>query len=272
MRRLIWKAACSDSRLFELQQSGQAAYTPQINYLTPLTISPGNTVSIHSGISISLHSRYPPPVLFLVSKEAEIEAKTVYKLVELNDDIIGGRAAVNTLGLQTRQARTASKCLWFNPFSDILYFGPRSCLGTMLSTLKSGIPIHRIALELENIVNGDYGPHACCGGELKHQSCLQPFLGPQANYLTRRLRFLHGFTPLGATKRAFPGCPSLDEVFLLMNEASPFDPENLNTCVEFEKYTAEKPHYPLVGNFRLSMAAYTQHVLTTALSSFPEKE
>ncbi len=41
--------------------------------------------------------------------------------------------------------------------------------------------------------------------------------------------------------------------------------------VDFQRYTTKRPHYPLVGQVRKSMDAYTDHLLATTLSSFPEK-
>jgi hypothetical protein len=41
--------------------------------------------------------------------------------------------------------------------------------------------------------------------------------------------------------------------------------------VDFQRYTTDRPHYPLVGQVRMSMGAYTDRLLATTISSFPER-
>jgi hypothetical protein len=99
---------------------------------------------------------------------------------------------------------------------------------------------------------------------------LLPTLGPQVDLLTRKLRVMHGFALAGSTEKVFPGCPALNEVIVFMKEPGPFDHDiqDFNACAGFKNYTAGAPHYPLVGNTRMTMDAYTEYQSTTALAPF----
>jgi hypothetical protein len=172
--------------------------------------------------------------------------------------------------------------VWFNPESDVIYLGQETCLGVLVALLKSGLPIQRIAFDAEH---GNYGYHSCCDTAIVNKTCLQQFLGLQVNSLERRLRILHGFTIAGSTENIFPGCPSVKEVLLFMKAPGPFAPDIIDErdtgwcadnsnpfdCVEFQRYTTERPHYPLVGQVHMSMNAYTDYLLATTISSFPER-
>jgi hypothetical protein len=167
--------------------------------------------------------------------------------------------------------------MWFNPVSDVIYLGHKTCLGVLIALLKLGLPIQRIAFDAEG---GNYAYHSCCDAAIAKKTCLQPFLGHQVNWMERRLRILHGFTIAGSTENVFPGCPSLKEVLLFMKTPGPFDPEigwpvnnsNPLDCFFFQRYTTDRPHYPLVGQVRMSMGAYTDCLLATTISSFPESD
>jgi hypothetical protein len=62
----------------------------------------------------------------------------------------------------------------------------------------------------------------------------------------------------------------LNEVIVFMKEPGPVDHDiqDFNGCVGFKNYTADAPHYPLVGNTRLTMDAYAEYQSTTALAAF----
>ena len=250
------------TRLIEIEPDGHPK--------TPLTISPGRKMYIHSGFGLRFSSRHPAPALFYVSKEAHSEAKTVYKLVNFNSYRPEGPSP-------DPYARNVwTNLMWFNPLADIVYFGDKVCLGRMISVLQTGIEIHRVAVDVHDSSRSgncypcdNCYPCSCSHGD-SVPSILQPTLGSQIDLLTRKLRVLHGFALAGSTEKVFPGCPALSEVIVFMKEPGPVDHDILdfNGCVGFKNYTADAPHYPLVGNTRLTMDAYAEYQSTAALAAF----
>jgi hypothetical protein len=246
-----------------------------------LTLPLGNgTVSLHTGIGISLNSRYPAPILFFVSREAKSEAKATYKPIDCAADEVQNFNVSRRMLRSFSKRRSSGYRVWLNPESDVIYLGRETCLGVLVALLKLGLPIQRIAFDAEH---GKYGWHSCCDTAIANKTCLQQSLGPQVDSLLRRLRILHGFTIAGSTENVFPGCPSVKEVLLFMKTPGPFDPEitdehaqgwhvntsNPSDCVDFQRYTAERPYYPLVGQVHMSMNAYTDYLLATTISSIP---
>jgi hypothetical protein len=174
--------------------------------------------------------------------------------------------------------------VWLNPESDVIYFGPKTCLGGLIAFLKLGLPIQRIAFDAEARFDGNYCSRDCYHATIAGKTCLQPILGHQVDSLVSRLRILHGFNIAGSNENIFPGCPSLEEVLLFMKTPGPFDPEIRDVraegwwdysdppdYVDFQRYTTDRPHYPLIGLVRMSIDAYTDQLLATTLSSFSEK-
>jgi hypothetical protein len=256
IRRLIWTTSCMVTRLIEIESN--------VHSTTPLTISPGKNLNIHSGFGLTFSSRHPAPALFYVSKEAHSEAKTVYKLVNFNSYRPEGPSP------HPYARKVWKNPMWFNPLADIVYFGDHVCLGTMISVLQTGIEIHRVAVDVrDSSTGGNFYTCSCSHGD-SVPSILQPTLGPQIDLLTRQLRVLHGFALAGSTEKVFPGCPALNEVIVFMKEAGPFDHDiqDFDACAGFKNYTADAPHYPLVGITRLTADAYTEYQSTTALAPF----
>ena len=78
----------------------------------------------------------------------------VYKLVRFNSQIHHGGEAITILPSNSLvpqhnlEGVMARKYMWFNPLSDIIYFGSRSCFGTILSIVRSSLPIHRAAINV----------------------------------------------------------------------------------------------------------------------------
>ena len=81
------------------------------------------------------------PIPFQVSSEARAEAKKIYSLVNFTN--------VDEL----------YRPAWFNPASDIIYFGEGTCMKSIvrfLSKEAKAIPIERVAVYCSGIVAG------CC--------------------------------------------------------------------------------------------------------------
>jgi hypothetical protein len=231
---------------------------------------------------MSLKSRYPPPVLFFVSREAETEAKATYKPIDCAADKVPNFNISRRVLRSLSKRRPSGYRVWLNPESDVIYLGQETCLGVLVALLKLGLPIQRIAFDAEH---GNYRYYSCCDTAIANKTCLQQSLGPQVDFLVRRLRILHGFTIAGSTENVFPGFPSVKEVLLFMKTPGPFDPDIIDEhatgwsvndstpsdCVDFQRYTTERPHYPLVGQVHMNMNAYTDYLLATTISSFPER-
>jgi hypothetical protein len=264
LRLMIWQLACHQTRLIQLESD---KYT---------TVQP----ILYTGTHLSSKAHLRTPVLFYVSREAHDEAKMVYKLVRFNSQIQHGGEALTILpsnslvpqhGLEGVMAR---KYMWFNPISDIIYFGSESCFETILSIVRSSLPIHRVGIVVQD--------HLTTSCEATLPYCLQERLKTGHNQgLIHRLRILHGMALKEGMERLFPGCPALNEVFLFMTEEGPFDhilTENvrfngrIEECDGFEKYTAARPHFPTVGGSRLTMDAYKSHLLSTILAPLPASD
>jgi hypothetical protein len=111
--------------------------------------------------------------------------------------------------------------------------------------------------------------YTCCDKDLSDLRCLKPFLGPRIDHITRQLRVLHGFVPLGGIdNKTFPGRDALNDVFLFMKKAGPLDHEiyRFEKCVGFKTYTEEKAYYPLIGLYRVNMDVYAEHSITSTLA------
>jgi hypothetical protein len=150
----------------------------------------------------------------------------VYKLLQFNSQIQNEEAATvlpsNSLApQQVLVVDMPNKFMWFNPLSDIVYFGPKACFGALFSMLQSGLQIHRVAFDVNIEHQGSYS----CRDWLLTEGplCLQIHAkSKHYDYFIRKLRILHGFIPEKAKyKNKFPGCPTLNEVLLFMEEAGP---------------------------------------------------
>jgi hypothetical protein len=140
----------------------------------------------------------------------------------------------------------------------------------MIDFLQTDVKFTRVAID----VGEDREIHTYCDRGLSDLRCLKPFLGPEADHITRQLRVLHGFMPLGGEDNAtFPGRDAPKDVFLFMEEAGPLDHEihRFEKCVGFKTYTEEKPYYPLIGSYRVSMDVYVEHLITSNLALMGEK-
>ncbi|KAE9370904.1 hypothetical protein N431DRAFT_343237 [Stipitochalara longipes BDJ] len=253
LQRMIWSTACFiEPRIFEIEKDQDENSEPR----SWRTI-PGQQMQCADWtFSISRNNYYPTPSVLLVCWESYEESKRNYKLTEFRYQ--GG-----------------TKATWYNPHSDILYLGGKTCLGTMVALVESNIKFTRIAIDVGATVGGC----VLCDEEMARIPAPAPFLA-SGNYLTRRLRVLHGFVPLGTSDASlFPGCGILNDIFLLMQEAGPFDLEikslfdseikRFDNCVGFEKYTEANPYYPRIREGRIhrtTMDKYIEQLIASTLA------
>ena len=162
------------------------------------------------------------------------------------------------------------KTTWFNPRSDILYFGKETCIRTVMALLESSIKFARVAMDAAEV-----NTHGCrfCDRVVARNPSLAPFLGTNLDYVTRMLRLLHGFTPAGNGSNMFPGCKNFQDLTLFMKEAGPWD-HAINSdraCAGFKAYTKPKTYFPLVGQYRVSSEQYVQHLMESTLAPLEKK-
>jgi hypothetical protein len=271
LRRYIWKAACFFPRMIELEKEGEKrTRTGPVGYV-PV---------IHRGVRIASKSRHPIPGPILACKESHREAKTVYKLTRFEGPKPGetGVPSTNPVFQENLEREIRRGMVWFNPLSDILCFGKKACLGTMVYLLQTGIKFSRVAIDVgfEWADGGETRASRldtercdCCDGKFKDFESLQPFLEPEVNHLILQLRVLHGLPG----QKNFPGCGALNDVFLFMKQPGPFDHEirYWDGCDGFKAYTYEKPCFPLMGSSKLSMDVYVEHLLASTMTPFTEQ-
>ncbi len=274
LRLVIWQFARNKGRLIELEFDKHSS-NEQSTFLDD-----EDPVTLYTGTHLSSNSRFRAPALFYVSREAHNEAKMVYKLVRFNNQIQQGGEAVSILPPDSLVPRhdlegvKGGKYLWFNPISDIIYFGSKSCFGTLLSIAGSSLPIQRVAIDVKKHKD------PCCESPLS--CCLQEHsdTGHDKGFL-HRLRILHGIAPKEGEEKLFPGCPALKEVFLFMTEGGPYDyphrsanrfTDRVEGLVGFQKYTSAKPHFPKVSGSWLTMDAYKSHLLSSILAPLPASD
>jgi hypothetical protein len=115
--------------------------------------------------------------MFFVSREAESEATATYKPLNCAADefrpFIISRGILGSLSKEDRQIRLPSGYrVWFNPESDVIYFGPKTCHGGLIAFLKLGLPNQRIAFDAEARFDGNYCSRDCCHTTIAGKTCL----------------------------------------------------------------------------------------------------
>jgi len=137
-----------------------------------------------------------PPALFHVSLEARREASRVYKLRTFDS------ATVNS----------KQRYIYFNPSADIIYFGVKNCLATMMRVFmqetKDGKEIPQVAMVVEKRCNAFL--------------CRHDMLTRRYNGYIDEVGILRGINSKtwgdSVINRLWTGCPGLKEVFFVVKD------------------------------------------------------
>lgn len=188
IRIKIWKEVTSFPRIIEMEDS--LASPPQ----RPIALE---WMDHSDHLQVSRWSRQPPQVLHVYT-EARHEAMKVYRLIKL--DIFSQRVEVG------------ERPVYYNPNTDIIYFGPRCCPSSMLclfrtTTRSSHLFPRIIAIEYRVCVRKQY----CCFDIYSVGGPFIVFGGVEI------LKAIHGQPhPDDADSYIeFPGSPHLKEICLI---------------------------------------------------------
>jgi len=179
LRCKIWRWAAQHPRLVEIE------YCQAVDFSTDRGTHPEHRVCPKSRL---------PPVLLRVSHESREEAMKAYEMRTFDSDT----------GMSNQ------RYIYFNPRADIIYFGEKNCLSTMIRVFmqatQDGKEISRVAMGVEK--------------RCKSYQCPHDKLAQHHYYLINEIRILHGFDsdvwvdPV--TGCLWTGCPGLKEVFFVV--------------------------------------------------------